>query len=181
MAKLKKETVDFINKNKKFNVPLNQKKDSMREDKSIPKDNEIFEWLKHKVKQDQTPQTMAAENKKMTKPIVNAVRTASALGQFSPEPVSKYASMALNSGLGFADAIENYQKGDKVAAAKDAAFALPIGLLSNWKTLTKGAKMAYKSMLSPAALKALMAWEASGAIDDIRQSTENDEMDNYIK
>jgi hypothetical protein len=166
--KLDQKTINFL---KQFApAPTQIKNDEMREVRSIPKDNQLVEWLKHKVKQDQTPQTMASENKKMTQPIVNTARAASAIGQFSPEPVTKYASMALNSGLGFADAIENYQKGDKMAAAKDAAFALPLGLLSNWKTLSEGAKIAYKSMLSPAALKALMAWELAGATDDLSQS-----------
>jgi len=175
VAKLKKETVDFINKNKKFNVPLNQKKDSMREVKSIPKDNEIAEWLKHKVKQDQTPKTMASENKKITEPMVNALRAASALGQFSPIPIVKYPSMAVNSTIGMSDAIENYKKGDNLEAAKDAAFALPLGFLSEWKKLSPGIKLAKRKMLSPTMLKLLTAWEAAGASDDIKQSIENGE------
>lgn len=175
MAKLKKETLDFINKNKKFDAPLSQKKDSMREIKSIPKDNELVEWLKHKIKQDQTPQTEAAENKKMTEPMVNALRAASALGQFSPIPIVKYPSMAINSTIGMADAYDNYKKGNKIEAAKDAAFALPLGFLSEWEKLTPGLKLAKKKMLSPEMLKLLMAWEAAGASDDIKQSVENGE------
>jgi hypothetical protein len=175
VAKLKKETVDFINKNRKFNVPLNQKKDSIREVKSVPKDNELIEWLKHKAKQDQTPKTMASENKKMTEPIVNTLRAASALGQFSPNPIVKYPSMAVNSTIGMADAYDNYKKGNNLEAAKDAAFALPLGFLSEWEKLTPGLKLAKKKMLSPEMLKALLAWEVAGATDDIKQSTENGE------
>jgi len=66
-------------------------------------------------------------------------------------------------------------------AAKDAAFALPLGLLSNWKKLSEGAKIAYKSMLSPAMLKALTAWELAGTADDINQSTQNGETNKYIQ
>ena len=175
MAKLKKETVDFINKNKKFDTPVNQKKDSMRVVKDIPKNNELVEWLKHKVKQDQTPNTMATENKKITEPMVNTLRAASALGQFSPNPFIKYPSMAVNSTIGMSDAYENYKKGNNLEAAKDAAFALPLGFLSEWEKLSPGLKLAKKKVLSPEMLKALMAWEAAGATDDIKQSTQNGE------
>lgn len=180
MAKIKKQTVDLL---KQFAGPQNvqPKVDQMREVREVPKDNQFVEWLKHKVRQDQMPQTMATENKKMTEPLVNTLRAASAVGQFSPNPIVKYPSMAVNSSIGMADAYENYKKGDNLEAAKDAAFALPIGLLSNWKKLSEGAKIAYKSMLSPAMLKALTAWELAGTADDINQSTQDGETNKYIQ
>jgi hypothetical protein len=174
MAKIKKQTVDLL---KQFAGPQNSqpKVDQMREVRSVPKDNQFVDWLKHKVRQDQTPQSMAVENKKITEPLVSGLRAASAVGQFSGNPIVKYPSMAVNSTIGMADAYENYSKGNNLEAAKDAAFALPLGLLSNWKKLSDGAKIAYKSVLSPAMLKALMAWELAGSGDDIKQSLENGE------
>jgi hypothetical protein len=175
MAKLKKETIEFLNKNfkDKIDIPLNQKKDSIRQSFFKPKKNEVADWLNHKIKQDQTQQTMASENEKYTRPIVNNLRVASALGQFSPNPIVKFPSMAINSTIGFSDAYKDLKEGDTTEAIKDAAFALPLGLLSEMKKITPGIKLTKSKLLSPELLKLLGAWELAGATDDIKQSTEN--------
>lgn len=131
----------------------------IRQGKPIPKEG-FWDWVGHKIRDDQTPETEAAQNKKYTRPIVNTMRAASALGQFVPNPMVRYPSMAVNSLLGGMDVYDDLKAGNKEAAAQDALFALPIPELN----LTKPAKLVRSAKTAKAAVN------AGGLVNDVAQA-----------
>ncbi len=130
----------------------------IRQGKPIPEEG-VWDWIKHKVRGDLTPQTEAAQNKRYTKPVVDALRVASAAGQFVPHPLVRYPSMAVNSMLGAVDVYDDYKRGDQTAMAQDALFALPIPAFK-----------AMKPAKAAASLERLgAAVNAGGVVNDVSQ------------
>jgi hypothetical protein len=86
------------------------------------------DFMYHKFKQDQTPETLGAKNTKYGNKIANVAKAVTAAGELVPVPIIRYPSMALNMALGADMAVDDYKNKDYGNMAMDISGMYPMAL-----------------------------------------------------
>jgi ribosomal protein S27E len=93
--------------NNKINNTVNKQQATISEDKH-PHQEGFIDFMGHKFRQNQTPQTLAKKNTYYGDKISNTMKAVSAAGELVPNPVISYPSMAVNMALGVSNAADDY-------------------------------------------------------------------------
>jgi hypothetical protein len=80
-----------------------------------------IDFMLHKFRNDQTPETLAAKNTYYNDKTANTMKAVTAVGQMVPHPLIKYPSMFLNTALGLTMAKDDYQAGNYGHAFMDVS------------------------------------------------------------